>query len=249
MRETDAVTRMLALTRPGSTRRLVPLGLLAALALLAGCGGQAGPSTGTVTPGPTTSGAAASPATSAGVDASPAAQPSGTASSAGAPSTTPTCAAPATPTTAQTEGPYFKAGSPERSNLVEPGMAGTALTLVGFVVTTSCAPISGAVVDLWQADASGTYDNSGYTLRGHVRTDAAGRFVVQTIVPGEYPGRTEHIHVKVTPPGGATLTTQLYFPGVTANDGDGIYSPDLLLDIVSTGDAMTGTFTFVLAAG
>ena len=36
--------------------------------------------------------------------------------------------------------------------------------------------------------------------------------------------------MKVTPPGGATLTTQLYFPGTAANDADGIYDPSLLLD-------------------
>jgi protocatechuate 3,4-dioxygenase beta subunit len=133
------------------------------------------------------------------------------------------------------------------TTLVQAGMAGTRLTLTGYVVTTGCAPIAGATVNIWQADATGTYDNSGYTLRGYVVTDATGRFTIETIVPGEYPGRTEHIHVKVTPPGGATLTTQVYFPGATANDADGIYSPDLLLDITKSGDALVGTFTFVLA--
>ena len=72
--------------------------------------------------------------------------------------------------------PYFTAGSPETSTLVQDGMAGTRLMLSGFVVTTACVPIPGAVVDIWQADASGTYDNSGYKLRGHVHTDASGRF-------------------------------------------------------------------------
>jgi protocatechuate 3,4-dioxygenase beta subunit len=149
-------------------------------------------------------------------------------------------------TTAQTEGPYYRAGSPERTDLTEAGMAGTHLTLVLQVVTAGCTPVEGAVIDLWQADASGTYDTSGYTLRGHTTTDANGRVVVATVVPGEYPGRTEHIHVKVTPPGGSTLTTQLYFPGVNANDVDGIYSADLLLDITTSGDGLVGTFTFVV---
>ena len=148
---------------------------------------------------------------------------------------------------AETEGPYFKAGSPETSTLVQPGMAGTRLELTGFVVTTSCAPIAGAVVDIWQADATGTYDNAGYTLRGHVLTGADGRFAFSTVIPGEYPGRTEHIHVKVTPPGAATLTTQVYFPGTPANDADGIYDPSLLLDISGSADSLVGTYTFVLA--
>jgi hypothetical protein len=54
--------------------------------------------------------------------------------------------------------------------------------------------------------------------------------------------------VKITPDGGSTLTSQLYFPGSTANDGDGIYSPDLLLDIAETADGLRGTFTFVVEA-
>ena len=166
----------------------------------------------------------------------------------GAPSSTDaaTCDAPAALTTAQTEGPYFKAGSPEAANLRTPGMAGTHLTLVGYVVTTDCTAVADAVVDIWQADANGSYDNAGYTLRGHVATDSSGRFSFETIVPGEYPGRTEHIHVKVTPPGGATLTTQLYFPGTAANDSDGIFSPTLLLDIKQSGTDLIGTYTFVL---
>jgi protocatechuate 3,4-dioxygenase beta subunit len=148
---------------------------------------------------------------------------------------------------AETEGPYYRAGAPESANLVAGGMAGTRLTFTGYVVDTSCSPIADATVEIWQADASGTYDNGGYTLRGWVRTDAQGRFTILTIVPGEYPGRTEHIHVKVTPPGGTTLTTQMYFPGTTRNDADGIYDPSLLLAITKAGDALVGTYTFVVA--
>jgi protocatechuate 3,4-dioxygenase beta subunit len=159
-----------------------------------------------------------------------------------------TCTAPATATVAVTEGPYYKAGAPQSANLVTEGMAGTRLTLMGHVVDTSCTPLANAKVEIWQADSSGTYDNSGYTLRGYVLTDAEGRFTIQTIVPGEYPGRTEHIHVKVTPPGGSTLTTQLFFPGTSANDGDSIYDPSLLLAITQQGSGLLGTYTFVLAA-
>ena len=68
------------------------------------------------------------------------------------------------------------------------------------------------------------------------------------IVPGEYPGRTGHIHVKVTPPGCATLTTQLYVPGTTANDCDGIYSSDMLLTMTQDGNALIGTYTFIVGA-
>ncbi len=169
-----------------------------------------------------------------------------TAATAASPGTA--CATPATPTTAQTEGPYYKAGAPASADLVTDGMTGTRITLTGLVVGTDCTPLANAKVEIWQADASGTYDNNGYTLRGYVLTDASGRYTIRTIVPGEYPGRTEHIHVKITPEGGSTLTTQLYFPGTAANDSDGIYSPEMLLDIAQDGDALIGTFTFVIAA-
>jgi protocatechuate 3,4-dioxygenase beta subunit len=158
------------------------------------------------------------------------------------------CTAPATPTVAQTEGPYYMAGAPESANLAADGMPGTRLTLTGYVVDTSCAPIANAKVETWQADSTGAYDNAGYTLRGWVVTDTAGRFAIGTVVPGEYPGRTEHIHVKVTPTGGATLTTQVYFPGSTANGEDGIYDPSLDLTVTQDGDALAGTYTFVLGS-
>src|SRR5436309_14116101 len=136
---------------------------------------------------------------------------------------------PGQPTPAQTEGPYFKAGSPMRTSLVEPGMAGTRLALSGRVLSRDCRPIAGAPLDFWQADASGTYDNAGYRLRGNQTTGSDGRFALVTVVPGEYTGRTEHIHVKVQHAGTGTLTTQLYFPGVSKNQQDSILHARLLL--------------------
>ncbi len=223
------------------------LALVALAVIDSACGGGAGtPGAGTAAP-PASAATATQSATRSPAVGAPAVSPGASASSTAG--TTAACTPPATPTTAQTEGPYFKAGSPETAVLREPGMSGTALSFTGFVLTTACAPVVGAVVDMWQADAAGVYDNSGYRLRGHVATDAAGRFTIETIVPGEYPGRTEHIHVKVTPPGGSTLTTQVYFPGVQANDGDGIFSPDLLLTVATVGDGLQATFTFVVPHG
>jgi protocatechuate 3,4-dioxygenase beta subunit len=158
----------------------------------------------------------------------------------------PACTSPAALTPAETEGPYFKAGSPLRANLLDQGMAGTQLTLTGYVLTADCKPVANALLDFWQADASGAYDNNGYTLRGHQLTDANGRFQLVTVVPGLYPGRTEHIHVKVQKPNGAVLTSQLYFPGVANNDSDGIYDPRLLITLLSTGSTWQGTYTFII---
>src|SRR6059058_5196911 len=150
------------------------------------------------------------------------------------------------PTPAQTEGPYFKPGSPMRRSLVEPGMSGTRLALSGRVLSRDCRPSSGARLDFWQADSSGTYDNAGYRLRGNQSTGPDGRYVLETIVPGEYPGRTEHIHVKVQAPGSGALTTQLYFPGVSANQQDSIFDARLLLKVQPSATGLTATFDFIL---
>jgi len=221
--------------------------------LLAACGSSA-----TLAPISSVGATPATGATSAASPAAtPAASPAATAVSGSSPAATgsaaadtaPTCTSPASPTVAQTEGPYYKAGAPQKASLYESGMSGTRLTLIGYVVNTSCQPLANAKVDVWQADASGQYDNSGYRLRGYVLTDASGRFSIETVIPGEYPGRTEHIHVKVTPSGGSTLTTQLYFPDqASANQADSIYNASMLLKMTPNGSAYVGTYTFIMQA-
>ena len=151
------------------------------------------------------------------------------------------------PTPAQTEGPYFSRNSPQRASLIEAGVTGTRLVLAGQVLSTACTPITGALLDFWQADTAGTYDNTGYRLRGHQFTGGDGRFELETIVPGLYPGRTRHVHVKVQAPNRGILTTQLYFPGEARNATDGIYSEELLMAVTAEGNAERGTFNFVLA--
>src|SRR5207248_5885350 len=163
----------------------------------------------------------------------------------GSPAAVSTDACPTQLTPSQTEGPYFKPGSPARTSLIEGGMTGTRLVLSGRVLTLACAPVAGATLDFWQADAAGTYDNSGYRLRGHQLTDADGRYYLETILPGEYPGRTEHIHVKVGAPGKAVLTTQLYFPGVARNQQDSIFDAHLLVTMQNTATGKAATFDFV----
>jgi protocatechuate 3,4-dioxygenase beta subunit len=153
-------------------------------------------------------------------------------------------------TRAQTEGPYFKTNSPERTSLVDDGVQGTLLTITGTVLTPDGTPVANALLDFWQANASGAYDNSGYTLRGHQYTDANGNYTLTTIVPGLYPGRTRHVHVKVQAPGSSSvLTTQLYFPGEARNNTDGIFDPSLVLNTQANPDGSdNATFNFVVNA-
>jgi len=149
-------------------------------------------------------------------------------------------------TLAQTEGPFFKPSSPERIELLEAGMAGQPIELAGFVLTRNCKPVAGALLDFWQADDKGQYDNSGFRLRGHQFTDADGRFRLRSVVPGAYPGRTRHFHVKVQPRGGRVLTTQLYFPGEAKNRSDGLFRRELLIRTAKNEGWLAGRFDFVL---
>lgn len=148
----------------------------------------------------------------------------------------PTCAG---PTQSQTEGPYYKADTPQRNSFFEEGMAGTRLILVGYVLDQNCQPLANAWLDFWQADANGEYDNAGYRLRGHQFTDAQGRYYLETILPGLYASRPiEHIHVKVQPEGGQAITSQLYFPQQPVEG--------LTVELENRGDYMVGYFNFVV---
>jgi protocatechuate 3,4-dioxygenase beta subunit len=231
------------------TRRKVVLAGLgaAAAAVIAACGRNGTTDTTAAAQSVSTT-AATSPATTAAAGAT-----TTTARAAATAATTTTLAATAACvddddiTPEQTEGPYFKPNSPERAN-IRGDAAGTKLLLTGTVVTTNCAPVAKALVDVWQADTGGNYDNSGFTFRGHQFTDAQGRYQLETVIPGLYPGRTRHIHVKVQAPGGKILTTQLYFPGEPRNASDGIYRKECEVTISDAADGRNATFAFVLNA-
>ncbi|CAM3316767.1 carbohydrate-binding protein [Stackebrandtia soli] len=159
-------------------------------------------------------------------------------------SPTPQCDDGDDPTPSQMEGPYFKPNSPQRTALTDgPGVA---LNLSGHVFGITCAPIPDALLDFWLADDAGAYDNVGYRFRGHQYSGADGSYRLTTIVPGLYPGRTRHIHVKVQAPGEPILTTQLYFPGEPRNNTDPLFDPELLMTMRTVGNGRDADFDFVL---
>ncbi len=116
-----------------------------------------------------------------------------------------------------TEGPYYIAGEKLRRNITE-GRPGARLDLrLRVVDATTCAPLRGAVVDIWHADAGGVYSGFGSGassrtfMRGIQKTDRSGLAVFQTVYPGWYQGRTVHVHVKVHVGGNVVHTGQLFF--------------------------------------
>jgi len=159
---------------------------------------------------------------------------------------TPSCGADEQPTPAQTEGPYFKPSSPEKADLAADVNKGTHLVVTGSVLSTACRPVGRALIDVWQADADGEYDNNGYRLRGHLFTDESGRYRLATVVPGLYPGRTRHIHVKVQAPNGPVLTTQLYFPNEPENSRDSIFRRETVMSVRDAASGKDAIFDFVV---
>jgi protocatechuate 3,4-dioxygenase beta subunit len=119
-----------------------------------------------------------------------------------------------------TEGPYYLDLDLVRRN-IKGDRRGTPLSLRFTVVDAStCARIEHANVEIWHADASGTYSgvsgNGGTYLRGVQRTDSSGVARFESIFPGWYRGRTPHIHMKVFVSGDEVHTGQVFFrPAVT----------------------------------
>ena len=235
IRDSGAMSARDDAEQPGLTRRRFLEGsALVPIAFVVGaCGGDERP-------------AGSSAAVSSGASAGPATASAEAAAEAGRLPATAACDDHDEPTVPETEGPFYTPNTPRRSNLVTAGVTGIPLLLTGDVVDTSCRPIRGALLDFWQADANGDYDNDGYRLRGHQFADASGRYGLRTIVPGLYPGRTRHIHVKVQRPHGQVLTTQLYFPGEPRNRTDSIFDSSLLMDIRRAGRGRRARFRFVL---
>jgi protocatechuate 3,4-dioxygenase beta subunit len=118
------------------------------------------------------------------------------------------------------EGPFYTANPPQIANnkLASSTEVGTKIIISGRVMNLDCSQvIPNTIVDVWQANNAGAYDNQGYNLRGKMTTNSQGFYIFETIKPGLYLNgasyRPSHIHAKVTPPGFSTLTTQIYFQG------------------------------------
>jgi protocatechuate 3,4-dioxygenase beta subunit len=135
----------------------------------------------------------------------------------------------------QTEGPYFVDEQLIRYDVRSDPMDGTVKDGAPLQLTfrvmqvngqdaASCAPLAGAMVDIWQCDALGVYSDvqdPGFNtvgtkfLRGSQVTDENGVAAFLTIYPGWYQGRTVHTHFKVrTSPNdqsGYEFTSQLYY--------------------------------------
>jgi len=99
------------------------------------------------------------------------------------------------------------------------------------------------------------YDNDSpeFKFRGRMKTYENGQYRFETLLPGPYPIRPggplrpKHVHFKVTPPSGESLTTQMYFAGDPYNRQDPFYDPSLESDVKKNGaGTWQGTFDIAL---
>ena len=108
----------------------------------------------------------------------------------------------------RSDGGHYRPGAPAKETLLEPGVTGARLVISGYVLFPDCRAVPGAVLDVWQADAEGRYDDTGWRLRGVLHSDAAGRYAIETIVPGGVDGEAPVVHVKASEAvGGRVVTT------------------------------------------
>jgi len=127
-----------------------------------------------------------------------------------------------TPTFADGGGPYYKLNSPFRNKISPEVNNGEKLIVSGKFLRNDCkTTVSNAVLDIWQANESGNYEDQFY--RGKVRSDNEGNYLFETVIPkgyGEGTGyRPPHIHFKVFVEDREIITSQMFFPQVKGTPG------------------------------
>ncbi len=162
-------------------------------------------------------------------------------------------------------GPYYRSGSPFRGKVTAVGEVGSLLVVQGRVWSYDTKrPLANAILDIWQANAKGRYDNDDpvrppapgvYRNRIRLVTDEMGRYEFETIQPGRYKTspdiwRPSHIHYAISAPGHQTLVTQLYFEGDPYNDTDLFIKKSLIIKLATVTQNTTsykhGVFDIVL---
>ncbi|MBY0358583.1 MAG: hypothetical protein K2W82_11325 [Candidatus Obscuribacterales bacterium] len=148
-------------------------------------------------------------------------------------------------------GPYYRPGAPYRAKITPPHEPGTVLLVNGIVRAADTGkPLPFAVLDIWQANEQGHYDNENdanpnakpanglYLLRARLVTNEDGYYEYETIHPGAYEyaenaWRPAHIHYMVSAHGYKQLVTQMYFDGDKHNKTDQFIHDSLIMPVAS----------------
>ena len=159
-------------------------------------------------------------------------------------------------------GPFYRADAPMRDNgtSISLDRKGEPLQVNGRVLSLDGTVLTGALVEVWQPNGEGKYENQEpdlqpeNNLRGRFRTDAQGRFSFSSVMPGGYAlpsdgpvgqlmgrlglglSRPAHIHFRALAAGHERLTTHIFDRADPAIDRDAIFGvkPELLADFLAT---------------
>jgi len=157
-----------------------------------------------------------------------------------------------TPTTTDILGPFYRPGSPLRTNLRLSNSNGTPIVLKGYIFKEDGkTPIKNALVEIWHCDEKEIYDNTSdeYKYRGGQKTIADGKYEFKSILPVPYKAdpkdetswRPAHIHMRVSVPNQQDLITQLYFKNGKYVDTDHwASSPEAVNRILNTSKNKAG---------
>jgi hydroxyquinol 1,2-dioxygenase len=151
----------------------------------------------------------------------------------------------ATPSTV--EGPFHIPDAPEVAHGADmaKGAPGIPCFVSGKVRGLNGEPVGGAILDLWQTDGEGLYEEQRRTaepwMRGIYRTQPDGSYLIRTVAPisytipmdgpiGEFFGRTTmshmrpaHIHFAISAPGYHGVVTHLFQKGDKYINNDVVY--------------------------
>ena len=126
------------------------------------------------------------------------------------------------PTAEMTLGPFFPREFAQDANDLA-GSASNAIEISGRVTELDGKPLDNVVLEIWQADAAGRFDNPGFSGWGRVPTDANGVYRFRTIKPGAAKGRAPHVNLLILYSGlMRQLQTAMFFDA----------SPDPVLDSI-----------------
>lgn len=154
-------------------------------------------------------------------------------------------------TTADILGPFYKPGAPFREEIIPPENMGAPLIVQGKVFGDCNNSVKDALVEIWNANEAGEYDNAAFKFRGQHRTAHEGEYRFKTIIPGRYLNgntyRPSHVHFRITAPGFQELVSQIYFkddPFIPGDPWAGDPNASARILTVTSDENGTDTVTF-----
>ena len=132
------------------------------------------------------------------------------------------------PTAEMTLGPFFPRefaqGANDLTRLDGKPVAGEPIEITGCVVQGNGSPVDNLVLEIWQADSQGRYDNPAFFGWGRAATNEQGMYAFRTIRPGPVAGRIPHVNFCIVYSGLMRQLQTVMFFGM---------APDPVLDAVS----------------